>query len=98
MNMRFWRLIVQCGGEMKEDIVQNTTCFEEHKKRSLTCDKSSCRNWMKCEQHLNCAIIASDTVPWILQDIGDIFGVTRMRICQIEKDIIGKLAKSEVGK
>ena len=82
---------------MTDTVIPETTCFEEHKKRSLTCEKSSCRNWMKCGDHLNCAILAADSGPWILQDIGDIFGVTRMRICQIEKDIIGKLAKTEVG-
>ena len=72
---------------MKDDpVLSNTTCFVEHKKLEITCEKSSCRNWMDSPEHLNCAIIGAEHGPWILQDIGKIFGVTRMRICQIEKE------------
>ena len=79
---------------MKDDpVLLNTTCFIEHKKLEITCEKSSCRNWMDCPAHLNCAIIGAEQGPWILQDIGKIFGVTRMRICQIEKDVLEKLSK-----
>ncbi len=73
-------------------IIKNTTCFAEHKKRKLTCGKTSCKNWMKHEGSLNCAVIGASTGKWILKDIGDVFGVTRMRICQIEKEIISKLS------
>lgn len=72
--------------------LENTTCFEEHRKRNLSCNKKSCRNWMKCPEQLNCAVIAvGDSEMRTLQEIGDIFGVTRMRICQIEKTILRKL-------
>lgn len=73
------------------NIVKNTTCFVEHKKRNLKCQKESCRNWMNCPSALNCAIIGGEQGKWILKDIGEIFDVTRMRICQIEKEIIKKL-------
>ena len=46
---------------------------------------------MNCPSALNCAIIGGEQGKWILKDIGEIFDVTRMRICQIEKEIIKKL-------
>ena len=45
---------------------------------------------------LNCAVIGAKKGKWILKDIGDVFGVTRMRICQIEKEIMQKLATVSV--
>jgi hypothetical protein len=75
----------------KDNICKNTTCFVEHKNRNLTCQKKSCKNWMNHKGALNCAIIGATKGKWILKDIGEIFGVTRMRICQIEKEIMQKL-------
>ncbi|NBP02925.1 MAG: hypothetical protein EBU90_22995 [Proteobacteria bacterium] len=42
----------------------------------------------------NCVIIASQNGPYTLQKIGKIYGLTRMRICQIEKTIIQKIKNS----
>ena len=78
--------------DTNEDILKNTTCFAEHKKRNLTCQKKSCKNWMNHRGSLNCAVIGAKKGKWILKDIGDVFGVTRMRICQIEKEIMQKLS------
>ena len=75
----------------KHKTIKNTTCFTEHKKRNLCCEKQDCRNWMNHEVSLNCAILGAKRGPWILKDIGKIFNVTRMRICQIEKEILKKL-------
>tara|TARA_B100000131_G_C18114487_1_gene610786 strand:- start:710 stop:973 length:264 start_codon:yes stop_codon:yes gene_type:complete len=74
-----------------DPIIKNTTCFAEHKKRNVTCENTSCKNWMNHSNSLNCAVIGAQKGKWILKDIGEIFGVTRMRICQIEKEILGKL-------
>tara|TARA_Y100000389_G_C17138287_1_gene353640 strand:+ start:212 stop:394 length:183 start_codon:yes stop_codon:yes gene_type:complete len=52
---------------------------------------------MNGKKYQNCCLIAADDVSKIneekftLQDIGDIFKVTRMRICQIEKIAVKKL-------
>lgn len=80
--------------EKESEILLNTTCFYEHKKRELECKKEDCRQWINCKQHQNCTIIASESGPKTLQEIGDIFSVTRMRICQIEKTILSKLFNS----
>ena len=80
--------------------IKNTTCFSEHEKRNVSCKKSSCRYWIDCKQHNNCSLIGAKKGPLTLQEIGDIFKVTRMRICQIEKTILGKvyetLTKDEI--
>ena len=67
-------------------------CFEHHSKINLACDKKKCRYWINLNSHKNCCLIASKkTESFTLQDIGNIFKVTRMRICQIEKSAINKL-------
>jgi DNA-directed RNA polymerase sigma subunit (sigma70/sigma32) len=43
---------------------------------------------MEHNESLNCAIIEAEKGEHTLQEIGDIFGVTRMRICQMEKTIM----------
>lgn len=48
--------------------------------------------WIKSKENQNCTLIASKKGPMSLQEIGDILGVTRMRICQIEKKVIEKLS------
>ena len=72
-------------------------CFEYNNTRQTNCKKKDCRYWMKDSSYQNCCLIASkeenktNTEKLTLQDIGDIFKVTRMRICQIEKIAIKKL-------
>lgn len=65
--------------------VSDTTCFAEHEKRNKPCKKQDCRHWMNSSQYVNCVIVASNDGPKTLQDIGDMFQLTRMRICQIER-------------
>lgn len=72
--------------------IENTTCFAEHEKRNLNCKKRSCKYWMKCPAQNNCVILAAKSrESRTLQEIGDMFGLTRMRICQIEKVAIAKI-------
>ena len=66
-------------------------CFEAHDKYDVPCQKMSCRYWINCSRDQNCTLISAADGPKTLQEIGDIFGVTRMRICQIEKSIKNKL-------
>lgn len=76
--------------ENKSDIVKNTTCFFEHKKRQLSCNKKTCRMWIDENSSHNCCILKAQEAH-TLQEIGNLFGVTRMRICQLEKSILKKV-------
>jgi DNA-directed RNA polymerase specialized sigma subunit len=67
------------------EIVDGVSCFAAHKESGKLCKKSSCRYWHPLEEHNNCTILAAREGPFTLQDVGDMFSVTRMRICQIEK-------------
>ena len=71
-------------------------CFLYNKNRNINCHKNQCRYWIENSLSNNCCInyvsndkFDSDKIT--LQDIGDIFKVTRMRICQIEKIAIKKI-------
>jgi hypothetical protein len=66
-------------------------CFEYNKQKNIICEKTSCKHFINCKKNKNCTIIAAEEGPKTLQEIGDIFNVTRMRICQIEKDIMKKI-------
>ena len=66
-------------------------CFQAHQKFQVRCKKESCRHWIDSPHSYNCVLIAAKGGPMTLQQIGDIFGITRMRVCQIEKKILKKL-------
>ena len=56
------------------------------------CHNKDCKYWINCKEEKNCTVLAASSGPKTLQEIGDMFGVTRMRICQIEKKILGKIS------
>ena len=73
------------------ETMKNITCFKVHADCKVNCRKKSCRHWVKSKIYFNCSIIAAKNGPMTLQKIGDIYGLTRMRICQIEKSAIKKI-------
>ncbi len=75
----------------KNEIIQGTTCFNEHKEHKVSCQRKDCKYWISCDNSQNCTMILALDGPSTLQQIGEIFGVTRMRICQIEKSVLNKL-------
>jgi hypothetical protein len=71
--------------------VKGTTCFFEHRKHRVPCEKNDCPQWHADPSCQNCILISAADGPKTLQQIGDMFDVTRMRICQVEKMIFRKL-------
>ena len=69
------------------------TCYEFHEASQSSCKNNTCRHWIEHQKSQNCILISAKEGPKTLQQIGDIFGITRMRICQIEKNAISKLVK-----
>ena len=67
-------------------------CYEYCLGKNKNCKESDCRYWLENTSTNNCTIIAAKTEKnMTLEEIGNIFKVTRMRICQIEKRAIEKI-------
>lgn len=73
------------------------TCFNAHKEKSISCKNSSCRFWHDLnDDNNNCIInkVNDSKIDFTLEEVGKLFNITRMRVCQIEKSILKKLKKS----
>ncbi len=77
--------------KIRLNIVQGTTCFAEHDKNSVSCQRKNCKQWINNSKDLNCVLIAAKRGPKTLQEIGNIMGTTRIRVCQAEKHLIQKI-------
>lgn len=75
------------------NVVPNTTCFAEHAKKCVKCNKKQCDQWIEFDEYQNCVLIASQHGPHTLQKIGQVYNLSRMRVCQIEKNIFEKIKK-----
>ena len=78
---------------MEKNKEEQKKCYYKVRERDKPCPESECRHFLKSENDLNCAIIAAQAGPKTLQEIGDYYGISRMRVCQIEKSILKKLRK-----
>ena len=76
---------------IKEQNSKNVTCFSLHEKHKVACERKTCDNWINLKDDKNCVILAAKAGPKTLQEIGQIYDLTRMRICQIEKNIYEKI-------
>lgn len=68
-----------------------TTCYDAHAQHSVNCMRTQCSRWIANEPNNNCLLIAVKKGPHTLSEIGKIYGLSRMRICQIEKKIYKEL-------
>jgi DNA-directed RNA polymerase sigma subunit (sigma70/sigma32) len=74
-----------------------TTCWENQQENQIPCRNKKCRLWLKCKEKQNCTIIAAQDGPKTLQQIGNLHGLTRMRICQVEKEALRKIRELVFG-
>ena len=79
------------------DEKNETTCWETNQVNETPCRNKECRLWLKCKANQNCTIIAAQDGPRTLQEIGNLHGLTRMRICQVEKEALRKIREIILG-
>lgn len=75
---------------------ENKTCWQANKDNNTPCTNTSCRMWLNCQEKQNCTIVAAKDGPLTLQQIGNLHGLTRMRICQVEKEALRKIRETVV--
>lgn len=68
-------------------------CYIYYNKENQQCNKKLCRYWINSKENNSCCIVATKKGNKTLEDIGKIYNITRMRVCQIEKNIIAKIKK-----
>lgn len=78
----------------KLSVLNNTTCYEAVEKHNYPCERKSCKQWINFPNGKNCVMVTTQSGPLTLNEIGEIYGLTRMRICQIEKNIYQKIRNS----
>ena len=74
-----------------------TTCWQANEANETPCKNKACRLWLKCKAKQNCTIIAAQEGPKTLQEIGNLHELTRMRICQVEKEALRKIRELVLG-
>ena len=66
-------------------------CVKKIKQSGDICKNFECRHNFESKENSNCSVLAANTGPMTLQEIGDFYKISRMRVCQIEKTILKKL-------
>jgi len=68
------------------------SCFALHNTNNINCRSKKCRYYHENGEGNNCILNLIDAKEsYTLQEVGDLFNITRMRVCQIEKKAIDKL-------
>ncbi len=76
---------------MRDKRREGELCYERNTRTLSDCTRRECRYWIAHSGAVNCTLVAASQGPMTLQEIGEIIGVTRMRVCQLEKKILSDL-------
>jgi len=76
------------------NVIQDITCYEAVDKHGVSCERKGCQQWINHPEGRNCIHVTTQQGALTLREIGKIYGLTRMRICQIEKNIYQKIRSS----
>jgi hypothetical protein len=77
-----------------DETVKGMTCFAVQEKYGVCCKRETCKHWIDYEKGCNCAVATVQKEGSLtLQEIGKIYKLTRMRICQIEKSLCKKITE-----
>lgn len=76
---------------MKKVKLEVIKCYDAVDRSNLPCEKKSCKQWIDHSRGKNCMFLTTQSGPLTLSEIGKIYGLTRMRICQLEKTICQKI-------
>lgn len=86
------RRLTMVGKENASRVVEGTTCFAIVARANVGCQRKTCPHWINHPDGLNCVHVATKrNGSHTLQVVGQIYELTRMRICQIEKSIFEKI-------
>lgn len=71
------------------------SCTETCKENNVECPNNDCRYWLNYPDDLNCCFVSIDKRGEMdLRTVGDILGVSFVRIKQIQDKAISKINKS----
>jgi hypothetical protein len=79
----------------------NKTCYGEHQRCGVACDKKDCRQWIDYEKDLNCTIVCVNNNGILtLAEAADRLGVSFVRVKQNQDQAMKKyyLAFKRLGK
>jgi predicted DNA-binding protein (UPF0251 family) len=69
-------------------------CKDICKQCAIPCEETNCRQWINYEEDLNCCLVAVDKHgDMTLREVADRLGISFVRVQQIHKTALKKMAK-----
>ena len=76
-------------------VMEGTTCFAMHAAHNVDCQRRGCKQWIHNAAGHNCVLISvQQHGSHTFQAISEIYEMTRMRIYQIEQEVLMRLKAS----